>query len=86
MTITVKNDATQDVEVAINEWGTGGDTSFFKLQPRQPDTWNRTDERGFVMVVKHMGGQRPYYVQHQSNIIIYDDRVTDHESTITPIG
>ncbi|EPC01653.1 hypothetical protein L861_15320 [Litchfieldella anticariensis FP35 = DSM 16096] len=85
MTIQVTNNAQQEVEVAINEWGTGGDTSFFTLHQGKSEKWDRVDERGFVMAVKHRGAQRPYYVQHQSNINIYDHRVTDHDSIIRTI-
>jgi hypothetical protein len=82
----VTNNAQQQIEVAINQWGNDGDTSFFALDPGGSDSWDRSDKRGFVMVVKKTGAQRPYYIQYNSDIIVSDDKVTDHGSIINPIS
>jgi hypothetical protein len=86
MSIKVTNSASQEIKVAINIWGTDGSTDYFRLKVGSHDTWDRTDERGFVMVVRKTASQLPYYVQPNSDIIVLDDKVTDRGSTIKPIG
>ena len=88
MTIKVKNKSKHEVEVAVNQWGNDGNTSFFKLAIGASDTWNRTDNRGFVMYIKINGSQTPYYVQADSEVVIQNEQdhvyVTVDKVLITP--
>ncbi|AOJ57545.1 hypothetical protein [Burkholderia thailandensis] len=84
MAISVKNSASNTVEVSINHWGTGGDTDPLKMAPGASDSWNCTDLRGYVMYVQLGGSATPYYVLSTSNIVIYDDKVTDSGQTLLP--
>ncbi|AOJ46064.1 hypothetical protein [Burkholderia thailandensis] len=84
MAISFKNSASNTVEVSINHWGTDGDTNPFKMAPGASDSWNRTDLRGYVMYVQLGGSATPYYVLSTSNIVIYDDKVTDSGQTLLP--
>lgn len=36
-------------EASINQWESDGETQYFSLTPKQAETWNRTDSRGFVL-------------------------------------
>lgn len=49
--ITITNNLERTVKVSINKWGSSGDTSGFSIEPKQSETWDRTDERGFVAYV-----------------------------------
>ena len=84
--IKVTNNASQQIKVAINKWGDEGSTTYYSKSQGESGTWDRSDDRGFVMMVKKGGSTEPYYVQHDSNIIVDKSQVTDHGSTITPIA
>ncbi|AIS89394.1 hypothetical protein GSH05_00890 [Burkholderia pseudomallei] len=86
MAISVKNSASNTVEVSINNWETDVDTSTkpFKMAPGASDSWKRTDLRGYVIYVQLGGSATPYYVMSTSNIVIYDDKVTDSGQTLLP--
>lgn len=73
MAITVTNSSTFTVSVAINQWGNDGDTSYFELDANSAtESWDRTDERGFVMSVIFNGTAQPYCVNAGDNITIVD--------------
>ncbi len=84
--IDVTNSSDQEIEVAINQWGDDGETGFFDISPGEKEEWQRYDEKGFLMIVKKGGAQRPYYVLHNSSIIVSNDKVTDSGSTIDPLS
>lgn len=88
--ITVVNESNEIAHVAINEWGTGGSTGYWKLQStgnsKKWEHWDRTDSRGFVMHIKETNGfvDGSYFVK--SNVgrkyIIYKDHVTDEKGIV----
>jgi len=82
----VTNSSAQVIKVSISHWGTEGKTGDFALKPGDHDTWERSDGRGFIMVVKKTAAQRPYYIQAKSDIIVSDDKVTDGGSTLDPLA
>lgn len=87
MSISVKNSARTEVEVAINKWGDDGKTGFFSIEPEKSETWSRSDDRGFVMSLQISGTQRPYFVQHNSSIVVHSiSHVEDHGIQINPIA
>lgn len=65
--ITVTNRRRSNFKVAINHWGIGGNTTYYTIKPSNSETWDRSDERGFVMFVE---GDGAYYVSHNSSIIL----------------
>ncbi|WP_299713449.1 hypothetical protein [uncultured Tenacibaculum sp.] len=83
--ITVSNQASKTIEVAINQWGTDGHTGFFSIKAQQNETWGRGNENGFVMAVKNDNKTNRYYVKANSNIVVYDKKVTDRETEIFPV-
>lgn len=76
MTIKVTNNSNETYQVAINQWGTGGDTSYFALTPGKNDSWDRTDFRGFVMSLQVRGKSTAYIVFPEDNISITENGVT----------
>ncbi len=80
MTITVTNMRDSDIEVAINQWGDNGSTGYYTIHSgNKSGTWNRGSSRGFVMMVKDKDSitEIPYYVQHNSNVQVHEDKVMD---------
>ncbi len=84
--IKVTNNASQKIRVSINKWGDSGDTTYFSINQGESGKWSRSDDRGFVMMVKKGGATEPYYVQHDSEIVVHSNRVTDNGSVITSIA
>lgn len=80
----VTNSSTREIEVSINHWGDSGNTGYFTIAQGDDESWDRSDDRGFVMVVKKGGSQLPYYIYYDSVIIVQDDKVTDKGSVIKP--
>ncbi|MBS0246916.1 MAG: hypothetical protein JSR61_09875 [Proteobacteria bacterium] len=74
--ISVTNARATPVNVAINQWGTGGDTNYFALSNKQTETWDRTDMRGFVMSLSVAGRAAPYLVFAGSKVTVGDKNVT----------
>ena len=73
MAIRVKNTNPASAEtfnVAINEWGSGGETGYFPVTPGKTESWDRTDVRGFVMSVQEGGLTIPYFVAAGDNITL----------------
>lgn len=88
--ITVWNRMTtlEDIEVAINKWGTEGYTGFFTIHSNAPtpETWDRSSDLGFVMAVRCQGEMAVYYVLHNSSIEIKGlHEVYDHGVRLTSI-
>ncbi|MCL1127547.1 hypothetical protein [Shewanella surugensis] len=86
MTISVGNSGVASLEVSINKWGDSGDTSYFTVTGGDPETWDRTDERGFVMAVKKNSNVNKYYVIANSFIIVSNENVSMNDIVIQPIG
>jgi len=86
MGITVTNNSSNKIEVAINKWGNDGDTSFFSIGKEKKETWDRSDSRGFVLSLKRSGTQKPYYVQADSLIAVGNTDVKDGDRIIDPIS
>lgn len=87
MGIVVANESSGAIEVAINQWGGDGDTSFFSVSTGgKPESWDRTDQRGFVMALKKQGSERPYYVQSNSSIVVTAESVKENGQTIYPLA
>ncbi|MBN9294622.1 MAG: hypothetical protein J0G96_11655 [Flavobacteriia bacterium] len=69
MSITVKNETANEINVSINKWGRDGDTSYFKIKSQKSETWDRSDDRGFVMYLSESGIlDGPYYVRAGSTV------------------
>ena len=80
----VKNESNRQLSVSFDHWGKDGDTSWFSIAHGKSESWDRSDERGFVMAVRLGGEEKPYYILSDSSIVIYDDRVTDDTKVIKP--
>ena len=59
-----------NIEVAVNRWGKDGNTDFFNIETEKTETWDRSDERGFVMSLKIDSTQKSYFVLHNSVIVV----------------
>lgn len=86
MGITVTNKSPSKIEVSINKWGDEGKTNFFSIDKGKVESWDRSDERGFVLSLKRNGAQNPYYVQATSQIEVDQSTVKDHGQEIRPIS
>ena len=74
--IRVTNQSRVKIYVAINHWGKDGDTSFFTINQSESEKWDRTDDRGFVMVIRnhdfHPKNSTYWYVQAGKEIYVKD--------------
>ncbi|MCB2254439.1 hypothetical protein KTQ74_21215 [Pseudomonas chlororaphis] len=86
MGIHVKNNTSNKIEVAINQWGNDGQTGYFPIAVDQSDTWSRTDSRGFVLSLRKGGTEKPYYVQSDSSIVVGISDVKDNGRVISPLS
>jgi hypothetical protein len=86
MSISVKNNSSNKIEVAINQWGNDGQTGYFALSVDESDTWNRGDSRGFVLSLRKGGTEKPYYVQSDSSIVVGNTEVKDNGRVLTPLS
>jgi hypothetical protein len=86
MSISVGNEGVASLQVSINRWGTSGSTDYFSVTSGAPSSWNRTDDRGFVMAIKRDGTEGKYYVRAGTSIVISRDKVTADGRTIEPVG
>ena len=72
--INVKNTNSDSMDVAINRWVSEGSTDFFKISSGEKETWDRTDERGFVMVITNRDDSRKsgsyWFVKNDASITI----------------
>ncbi|TAF11062.1 MAG: hypothetical protein EAZ77_02050 [Nostocales cyanobacterium] len=74
MAIKVTNSSSfTDIEVCINKWGDTGDTSYSIITKGTTETWDRTDERGFVMGIKQQSNEKQYYVMKGYDYVIEDE-------------
>ncbi len=75
--ITVFSQTQGVVRVAINQWGTGGNTDYSPIEPNSQDSWDRVDPRGFVMyVIESTSQDGPYYVKAGSEVKISSSGVS----------
>lgn len=86
MSINVKNNSSNKIEVAINQWGDNGKTGYFPLDAGKSDDWDRGDSRGFVLSLRQGGTEKPYYVLADSNIVVANTEVRDNDKVISPIN
>ncbi|KAA6167471.1 hypothetical protein F3K50_24770 [Pseudomonas marginalis] len=86
MSISVKNNSSNKIEVAINQWGDNGNTGYFALSVDGSDTWDRSDSRGFVLSLRKGGTEKPYYVQSDSSITVGNTDVKDNGRVLTPLS
>jgi hypothetical protein len=72
--IKVTNNSGAIIEVAINHWGKGGETSFYEIGAGKSGDWGREDGRGFVMVVTKHNDDRSngayYFVKAGASITV----------------
>lgn len=81
--VTVTNNTSSKVEVAVNQWGNDGDTNYFSIGSNGgKETWSRSDGRGFIMSLKYQGETLPYYIFSDSNITIGSDGVIRDNSVL----
>ena len=75
--ITVSNKGTNpNVEAAVNQWGKDGDTHYFPIGIGKSETWNRGDDRGFVLAVQIVPNRKSYLVVSNSTVEIYDTEIS----------
>ncbi|WP_422090716.1 hypothetical protein [Tenacibaculum ovolyticum] len=84
--ITVSNQTPKTIKVAINQWATDGKTNFFEIKTQQNESWGRGNENGFVMAIIIDNTTKRYYVKAESAIVIYNNKVTDHNKEIISVG
>ena len=87
MPIKVINKSSLVAHVCINQWGNNSDTTYCPIQPAHDDVWNRTDDRGFIMGVKHGSKSQLYYVLAGDILTINrDSSITNiHDIKLEPI-
>lgn len=74
MSIQVINEELKTIEVSLNHWGKGGETSYFPIAPNKDESWGRSDSRGFVMYIKGSSeGNGPWYVKTGTVIKFHED-------------
>ncbi|CDH30912.1 hypothetical protein [Xenorhabdus bovienii] len=78
------NNTQSNIIVSVNKWGDDGQTGRFTVSPGSGESWNRTDERGFVMAILKEGVQDSFYIFSDSYIKIFDSYVTDNGRRIKP--
>lgn len=86
MGISVKNNTSNKIEAAINQWGNDGKTGYFAIAVDQSEKWNRSDSRGFVLALRKGGTEKPYYVQSDSSIVVENSEVKDNGRIISPLS
>ncbi len=78
MAIQVINDTLSTINIAINHWGKDGDTHFFKIKNRDSETWNRSSDKGFIMIVESTGKyDGPWYIE-SNTIITFNEKDKPH--------
>jgi hypothetical protein len=83
----VANKTDHAISVSINHWGKDGNTDYFTIAPGKTEHWDRSDTRGFVMVVNINQSINPYYVFHSDIIYVNEDSVTTQDGlTLKPIS
>lgn len=74
--INFKNNTAGSVQVSVNKWGSGGSTSFFKVKPKEDESWDRTDKRGFVLYLDESSHNGSYYVLAGADVILTETGVS----------
>jgi len=72
--IEVINSTSGTVDVAINRWG-DGDSDFYAIGPdNDSESWDRYDNRGFILVMTRGGGDRRdgtyWYVRGDATYVV----------------
>lgn len=72
-------------KMSVSEWGNGGGTGIWNVEPGQWESWNRTDSKG-VLLVTH-NSNKTYYLDSELSGYIQDDNVLRSRTgkTLTPI-
>lgn len=84
--IKVTNNSRHQIKVAVNKWGNNDGTDrYYPINVDDTEKWDRSDKRGFVMVVER-NGQRPYFVHYDSRIDVTDNEVKNDGRVLQPIG
>ena len=83
--LSVHNDTERKIDVAINHWGNDGETRFFPVLPNGDETWDRSDPRGFVMVIKRLGAVLQYFVAAGDKFVVTDDGVLRNDIVVKPL-
>lgn len=81
--IVVKNLKNSTIDVSINSWGDGS-SKFYPIEGHEKESWNRSDNRGFVMVITNGGESRKHgtywYVKAGTEVNVSTlSRVTDEK-------
>lgn len=66
--IQVTNDLNKKISVAINQWGNDGSTKPYDIVSNATETWDRTDQRGFIMTLETDDEKDIYFVTCNSKI------------------
>lgn len=86
----VTNKTNADIYVSINIWEKDNatatrQTGVFTIKPAENATWNRQDERGYVMNVETSdAGKTSYFVKHNEEIEVFNTHVNVNGLTIRP--
>ena len=85
-TIRVHNRTGSTIHVAISLWGEeSASPDFFPIPGQGEDSWNRTDDRGYVMVVRQRANSSPYYVVEGATYNVEQRVVKRGDVIIEPI-
>ncbi|WP_051875938.1 hypothetical protein [Xenorhabdus bovienii] len=80
----ITNLSNNAVSVCVNKWSKHGDTDWYRFTPGSGDTWDRSDERGFIMGIIKNGERNSYFIFANSNVFIYEDYIEDFGRKIKP--
>lgn len=75
VSIKVQNTKSNVIEVCINKWGDDGDTSYFSINPNSTETWSRSSDKPFIMIVKQGNKFLTYCVSSKRDIVVSDGDV-----------
>jgi len=71
--ITVTNKSKNpNLQVSINHWAKDGSTDYFTIPMEKSETWDRSDDRGFVMAVQLPPNRKSYLVVFNSVVEVFD--------------
>ena len=72
----VTNNSHKCMEVSVNTWGSGGSDKWYTLEEGQTGSWDRTDDRGYLLVASEDHAHiktYTYYVRHNETVKLYED-------------
>jgi hypothetical protein len=89
----VTNNTSGKISVAVSRWGTDGSTDYFNIECGKYDTWDRSDERGFIMSLRANTSTHSYFIKYNSDIyvsnnlsnIIVEDKVGGSSEILKPL-